>query len=64
MPHLTADALRDDPEGLAFLRGVLKPAACATAAAAPDPGKPAAEPIRLPRPAAQARPPKPAVAAR
>lgn len=25
MPHLTSDALRDDPEGLAFLRAVLSP---------------------------------------
>ena len=63
MPHLTADALRDDPEGLAFLRGVLKPASREPAGPAPEPAKPDAEPIRLPQPAAQPRPPKPAVAA-
>jgi len=65
MPHLTADALRDDPEGLAFLRGVLKPGGREPAAAAPGAAKPEiAEPVRLPRPARRARPPKPAVAAR
>ena len=40
MPHLTADALRDDPEGLAFLRGVLKPGGREPAAAAPGAVKP------------------------
>ncbi len=27
MTHLTSDALRDDPTGLAFLKAVLRPAA-------------------------------------
>ena len=64
MPHLTADALRDDPEGLAFLRGVLKPGGREPAGAAPGTKPEIAESVRLPRPAGPARPPKPAVAAR
>jgi hypothetical protein len=38
MPHLDAKALEIDPQGMAFLRDVLKPAR--TPAAKPEAGKP------------------------
>ena len=57
MPHLTSDALRQDPAGLEFLRGVLKPTAkrpaADTAAAAIAPL--IAEPLRRPALAGSAR---------
>jgi len=43
MPHLTSDALRQDPEGLAFLRTVLakpEPVACAALVAVEEPAPP------------------------
>lgn len=57
MPHLTSDALRQDPAGCEFLRSVLKPhaqrlaAATAVAAIAPV----IAEPLRRPAPTGPAR---------
>jgi hypothetical protein len=53
VPHLTSSALESDPEGLAFLRGVLRPESTSVPSAKADGDL---VPVRAPKLGARAQP--------